>query len=190
MTINGSETPLGEFVSLRGRRSRRRQRRAERSTSSTTCSRNSTEKPETVVYVFDSTGEYEGRLKYSVVFSQAVGLAVDNSETANKGRVYVTSGNVDGAAIYGYPPRAAADEAFPLPEPKNLEPEDEGYDPGEGSGTQSAATAAAAAPAAALEVGHGRHRGRARRRQGGQPRQGEEKSLKTPPCARSHAPHR
>jgi hypothetical protein len=123
-TITGSATPLGEFVSLKD---------AAVAVDDVTgevyvvdnLEPEFAEKPEAVVYVFDKSGVYEGRLKYSVIFGQSVGIAVDNSGKANQSRVYVTSGNTDGAAIYGYPPGAASAEAFPLPEPKTLEPPDE-----------------------------------------------------------------
>jgi hypothetical protein len=72
------------------------------------------ERPETVVYVFDAAGAYEGRLKNSVIFGQPNGLAVDNSGGLNQSRVYVTSGNTEDAAIYVYPPGAATASAVPL----------------------------------------------------------------------------
>jgi DNA-binding beta-propeller fold protein YncE len=65
------------------------------------------ERPKATIYVFDSTGTYEGRLKFDVVDGQPPGLAVDNSATATQGRVYVTSGNTENAVIYAYPPGAA-----------------------------------------------------------------------------------
>jgi hypothetical protein len=114
------------------------------------------EKPEAVVYVFAKDGTYEGRLKYSVVFGQSVGIAVDNSGKENQSRVYVTSGNTEAAAIYGYPPGAAAEEAYPLPEPKNIEPPDETtteVTPPPGPGTGAVASSAAAPAAAAFSVG-------------------------------------
>jgi hypothetical protein len=114
--IDGSETPLGEFVSLRD--------------SVVAVDRVSgevyvadilepayAELPEAVIYVFDEAGTYEGRLKYSIVFSQPVGLAVDNSTTASQGRVYVTTDNTQHAALYAYPPGAATDAEVRLPKP-------------------------------------------------------------------------
>jgi DNA-binding beta-propeller fold protein YncE len=74
-------------------------------------------RPEAVVRVFDATGAYEGRLKYSVVFGLPLGIAVDNSATANQGRVYVTTSNTSPGGIYAYPPHAATSAAVPLPEP-------------------------------------------------------------------------
>jgi hypothetical protein len=66
-----------------------------------------TETPQAVIQVFDAAGAYKGQLKYPVVDSSPVGLAVDNSAGANQGRVYVTSGSTVGAKIYAYPPNAA-----------------------------------------------------------------------------------
>jgi hypothetical protein len=152
-TIDGSETPLGGFVSLED---------AAVAVDNVTgevyvvdnLQPDFTEKPEAVVYVFDAAGTYEGRLKYSIVFPQTPGLAVDNSGTENQSRVYVTSGNSDNAAVYGYPPGAASDVAFPLPEPKTLEVEEEEEvgstlsAPGTQAVAASAAEARVAAPAA------------------------------------------
>lgn len=157
-TIDGSETPLGAFVSLED---------AAVAVDNVTgevyvvdnLQPDFTEKPEAVVYVFDASGAYEGRLKYSIVFPQTPGLAVDNSGTANQGRVYVTSGNSDSAAVYGYPPGAASDAASPLPEPKTLEPsEEEEISPpaAQGPVTDSVGSATAAvAPTAALAADTG-----------------------------------
>lgn len=66
-----------------------------------------TEYPEAVIYVFDSTGAYKGRLKYPIVDALPPGLAVDNSIEDTQGRVYVTSGNTEFAAVYAYPPGSA-----------------------------------------------------------------------------------
>jgi DNA-binding beta-propeller fold protein YncE len=66
-----------------------------------------TERPEAIVDVFDSTGAYEGHLKVPIVDARPAGLAVDNSATATQGRVYVTSGNTNFAAVYAYGPGAA-----------------------------------------------------------------------------------
>jgi DNA-binding beta-propeller fold protein YncE len=122
--IDGSETPLGHFVSLADSAVA-----VDNVTGEVYVMDNlqpaSTEKPEAVVYVFDFEGKYEGRLKYSVIFGRPNGLAVDNSGTENQSRVYVTSGNTESAALYGYPPHAATSEAFPLPEPRQLAIEEE-----------------------------------------------------------------
>lgn len=72
-----------------------------------------TEEPEAAIYVFDSTGAYEGRLKYNIVDALPPGLAVDNSSTFTQGRVYVTSGNTVDAVVYAYPPGAATGEVVP-----------------------------------------------------------------------------
>jgi hypothetical protein len=154
-TIDGSETPLGGFVSLIDAAVA-----VDDATGEVYVVDNLdpefAEKPEAVVYVFAKDGTYEGRLKYSVVFGQSVGIAVDNSGKENQSRVYVTSGNTEAAAIYAYPPGAAAEEAYPLPEPKNIEPPDETtteVTPPPGSGTGAVASSAAAPAAAAFSVG-------------------------------------
>lgn len=112
--IDGSETPLGRFVSLRD--------------ASIAVDRASgeiyvvddlqpayTERPNAVVYVFKPSGEYEGHLRDNVDDALPVGLAVDNSGAARdpvgtQGRVYVTSGNTEPAVIYGYHADAATTE--------------------------------------------------------------------------------
>jgi DNA-binding beta-propeller fold protein YncE len=66
-----------------------------------------TERPKAVVYIFSSTGAYEGHLKFLITDALPAGLAVDNTETATQGRVYVTSGNTENATIYAYGPGAA-----------------------------------------------------------------------------------
>jgi NHL repeat-containing protein len=73
-----------------------------------------TESPRALVHVFDPDGSYEGHLKYMIADALPPGLAVDNSEQASQGRVYVTSGNTNQAGVYAYPPGAAT-EADPLP---------------------------------------------------------------------------
>jgi DNA-binding beta-propeller fold protein YncE len=72
-----------------------------------------TEKPEAAIEVFDPSGSYPGRLKFKVVDALPPGLAVDNSGGPSQGRVYVTSGNTDEAAIYAYPPGAQIASALP-----------------------------------------------------------------------------
>jgi hypothetical protein len=71
------------------------------------------ESPEASVYVFNSDGSYEGRLKHNVIDAGPVGLAVDNSGGTRQGMVYVTSGNGELAAVYGYPAGAATNLAQP-----------------------------------------------------------------------------
>jgi hypothetical protein len=67
--------------------------------------------PESTIQVFGPTGNYKGHLKFNVVDARPVGLAVDNSPNATQGRVYVTSGNSEGASVYAYGPGAATTEA-------------------------------------------------------------------------------
>jgi hypothetical protein len=61
-----------------------------------------TEEPEAAVYVYSPTNALLGVLKYKVFDALPVGIAVDNSGGPNQGHVYVTSGNTDQAAVYGY----------------------------------------------------------------------------------------
>lgn len=65
------------------------------------------ERPEAVIWVFDSDGNYRGHLKHNVIDARPVGLAVDNSATGTQGHVYVTSGNSEDAFLYAYTPNAA-----------------------------------------------------------------------------------
>jgi hypothetical protein len=65
------------------------------------------ERPESTIQVFGAAGAYQGHLKYNVIDAAPVGLAVDNSSSANQGRVYVTSGNTAGASVYAYTKEAA-----------------------------------------------------------------------------------
>jgi hypothetical protein len=75
------------------------------------------ERPEAIVDVFESDGSYKGHLKYGIVDATPPGLAVDNSTKSTQGRVYVTSGNSEGAVIYAYPPGAATNGTV-LPAPQ------------------------------------------------------------------------
>jgi DNA-binding beta-propeller fold protein YncE len=72
-----------------------------------------TERPEAVIDVFDPTGAFLGRLRYRVVDALPPGLAVDNSAQPTQGRVYLTSGNTDQAAVYAYPPGAQVPNTLP-----------------------------------------------------------------------------
>jgi List-Bact-rpt repeat protein len=107
--IDGSETPRGEFVSLRDTAVA-----VDRVSGDIYVVDNMqpefTEQPQAIVQVFDSSGAYLGHLKYLVTHGMPTGLAVDNSETATQGRVYVTSGNSVFGAIYAYAPGAATTE--------------------------------------------------------------------------------
>lgn len=109
--IDGSETPLGKFVSLRDGSIA-----IDRVTGEVYVADNlqpkHAERPEAIVYVFDSAGAYEGHLLHKVVDGMPVGLAVDNSPSATypvgtQGLVYVTSGNTATGSIYNYTPGAA-----------------------------------------------------------------------------------
>lgn len=67
--------------------------------------------PESTIQVFGPAGAYKGHLKFNAVDARPVGLAVDNSPTGTQGRVYVASGNSEGAGVYAYGPGAATNEA-------------------------------------------------------------------------------
>jgi len=114
--IDGSQTPLGHFVSLRDAAIA-----IDRASGEVYVADNLqpqfTERPETVIHVFDATGEYQGRLKHSVANGLPPGLAVDNSPQSTQGRVFVTSGNTAAASVYVYGPGAASSAAVPLPAP-------------------------------------------------------------------------
>lgn len=106
--IDGSATPPGHFVSLRDAAIA-----VDRRSGDVYIVDNLqplyTESPEAAVYVFDATGSYLGHLRYAVEDALPAGLAVDNSPRpaypeSTQGRVYVTSGVSESAAIFAYPP--------------------------------------------------------------------------------------
>jgi DNA-binding beta-propeller fold protein YncE len=88
------------------------------------------EKPQAVIYVYNPTNTFKGRLKYKIVTARPPGLAVDNSGNPSQGRVYVTSGNTHQAGVYAYPPGAAT-TAQPLPSIFSLAVSTEGRGEGE-----------------------------------------------------------
>lgn len=112
--IDGSATPDGGFVSLRDAAVA-----VDRVSGEVYVADNLepvfAEQPDGIVYVFGPDGSYEGHLKHLIRDALPPGLAVDNGPSARypagtQGRVYVTSGNTEGAAVYGYPPGAATTE--------------------------------------------------------------------------------
>jgi len=133
-TIDGHETPRGDFVSLRDSALA-----VDRETGRLYVVDNLqpafTERPEAAVYAFEPGGAYAGRFKYNVVHARPAGLAVDNSGTESKGRVYVTSGNTAGASVYAYARSALTNVEFPVPAASGG---------GAGSGLQAAPHAVAA----------------------------------------------
>jgi hypothetical protein len=72
------------------------------------------EKPQATIYLYGSSGSYNGHLKYNVIDALPPGLAVDNSTTSTQGRVYITSGNTTQASVYVYAPGSGT-VAAPLP---------------------------------------------------------------------------
>jgi hypothetical protein len=151
-TIDGHDTPNGKFTSLRDSAIA-----IDRVTGEIYVADNlqpvDTERAETTIHVFDSTGAYEGRLKYNVVIGWSAGLAVDNSATVTQGRVYVTTENSERGAVFAYPPGAATDAALPAPP---LPPQQRGELEDELGGEETPLTIASvssAAPAAAPEAG-------------------------------------
>jgi hypothetical protein len=116
--IDGSETPNGEFISLRDASV------AVDDASGkvyVTDDQNPelTESAQSTVYVFDATGAYVGHLKRNVFGGDPNGLAVDNSGTATQGRIYVTTGNTHKSGIYAYLPnqeQTAPPQAPTIPE--------------------------------------------------------------------------
>lgn len=117
--IDGSGTPAGHFTSLRNAAVAVDDQTGEVYVTDTLMPEFS-ELSETVVDVFSAGGAYEGRLKYSIENALPAGLAVDNSSAAGQGRVYVTTGNTEKAAVYVYPPGAATSAAVPLPGPASV----------------------------------------------------------------------
>jgi hypothetical protein len=103
--IDGHETPKGEFVSLRDAAIAIDQSKG-RVYVSDDLLPEFFEEPEAAIYAFESSGTYAGRLKKNILDARPLGLAVDNSETPTQGRVYVTSGNSEGAAVYAFGPNA------------------------------------------------------------------------------------
>lgn len=66
------------------------------------------EHPQAVVDEFNAEGIYRGQLEHAIVDGGPTGIAVDESESSAKGRVYVTSGNGSSIVIppSGGPPSA------------------------------------------------------------------------------------
>jgi hypothetical protein len=145
-TIDGIGTPKGHFTSLRDAAIALDSESGEIYVADDLQPEYS-ERGETVVYVFDSTGGYEGRLKYSVENGLPPGLAVDNSTTASQGRVYVTSGNTELGEVYAYPAHAATTNAVPLPP---LPPGAGVGGGGSGSGSGSGAVSSSTVPSAEI----------------------------------------
>jgi DNA-binding beta-propeller fold protein YncE len=146
-TIDGHETPAGHFVSLRD------------AALAVDNSSNSfaagyiyvaddlqpeyVERPEAAIYAFQPSGAYAGRLKYNIVDARPPGLAV------GAGRVYVTSGNTEGASVYAYSTGSLTPSVFPDPGAAALSPG------GAGAGTVSASIVSASATTAASATGPG-----------------------------------
>ena len=126
-TIDGHDTPEGNFISLRDSAIA-----VDRVTGEIyvvdDLQPTDTERAEAAIYVFTSAGAYKGRLKYNIVDAKPPGLAVDNSETPTQGRVYVTTENSERAAVFAYPPGPATNvalPALPLPDQQTGEIEEE-----------------------------------------------------------------
>jgi DNA-binding beta-propeller fold protein YncE len=64
------------------------------------------EHPQAAVSEFNAEGVYRGQLEHAIVHGEPTGIAVDESQTSSKGRVYVTSGNGSSIVIppLGGPP--------------------------------------------------------------------------------------
>jgi DNA-binding beta-propeller fold protein YncE len=161
-TIDGHETPVGHFVSLRDSAVAVDNVTGEIYVADD-LQPEYTERPETAIYVFTAAGAYKGRLKYNVVNALPPGLAVDNSTKVltkeeeedevelTQGRVYVTTENSERAAVLVYPPGAATSAALPAPPlPAEGSEEELGGEFEEASfAAQVGAAAAIVAPAAA-----------------------------------------
>lgn len=182
--IDGSGTPLGHFVSLRDA-ALAIDRETGRVYVADNLQPEYAERPETVIHVFDATGDYQGRLKYSIENAIPPGLAVDNSATGTQGRVYVTSGNSIRAAVYAYPAGAATTAAVPLASSAAagrapLLDSDPGIAPAGSPPPVPAAPspASASAPVPASARGGKRKARRAHRRKVAQERQGRRQTLR------------
>jgi DNA-binding beta-propeller fold protein YncE len=129
-TIGGSETPKGEFVSLRDASIA-----VDRVTGEVyvidDLQPEYTSEPQAIVYAFAPDGTYEGHLKFLVTWGMPSGLAVDNSATPTQGRVYVTSGNSTLGGIYAYGPGAATTAPIALPSAAAPAPPEPGAAQGE-----------------------------------------------------------
>jgi len=104
--IDGHELPGGGFVSLRDSALAVDRANGDLYVADL-LQPNGYERPEAAIYAFDAGGAYVGRLRYNVIDARPPGLAIDNSNSPNQGRIYVTSGNTDGALLYVYPAGAA-----------------------------------------------------------------------------------
>jgi DNA-binding beta-propeller fold protein YncE len=150
-TIDGTETPEGKFVSLRDASIA-----VDRVTGEIyvvdDLQPQYTERPQAIVYVFNPDGSYEGHLKLLITWGMPSGLAVDNSETATQGRVYVTSGNTALGGIYAYGPGAATTAPIALPSAAPA-PSDGGSGSAQGEEPPTPGTAATAVPQPAQSFG-------------------------------------
>lgn len=120
-----------------------------------------TEGHEAVVYAFAADGSYLGRLENSIETALPAGLAVDNSALLTQGRVYVTSGYVEHAAVYVYGPESAGSVAVPAlsaASAASLSAPAAGAPPSLPGLPQPPQEAARAAPAEILQHGHVRVR--------------------------------
>lgn len=101
MTIKGSATPEGRFVSLRDAALALDQSTGKVFVTDELQPRYY-ERPEATVYGFEAGGSYIGRLANNIVDARPAGLTVDNSGKGSQGRVYVTSGNAEGSFVWAY----------------------------------------------------------------------------------------
>lgn len=113
--IDGSATPQGSFLSLRDSAVALDNARGTLYVLDD-LSPPYTEGHEGVVYAFDASGAYLGRLKFSVQSALPAGLAVDNSALATQGRVYLTDGYAELGGVYAYGPEAAGTGGVALPQ--------------------------------------------------------------------------
>jgi hypothetical protein len=89
--IDGKGTPAGRFVSLADASLAIDQSNGHLFVTDNT--QPGAEHPLAAVSEFNAQGLYRGTLEHALVHGEPSGIAVDESETATKGRVYVTSGN-------------------------------------------------------------------------------------------------
>jgi DNA-binding beta-propeller fold protein YncE len=158
VTINGSATPRGEFVSLTDG-----SLAVDPTTGNLLVVDNlqpGFERPKSAIYEFDSLGAFLSQLPGTPIHGGPSGIAADPSS----GRLYVTDGNTEGSNVYTYGPFSASGSGFasapPPPETLSASP---------ASAALAAAGAAAGEQRAAprsKRSGRQRHRQRRAKREG------------------------
>jgi hypothetical protein len=95
--IDGKGTPAGRFASLADASLAIDQSNGHLFVASNT--QPGAEHPLAAVSEFNAKGIYRGSLEHTLISGEPTGIAIDESETATAGRLYVTSGNGSGIVI-------------------------------------------------------------------------------------------